>query len=142
MSSTDLWLRHLATRQDQKKAEAEQERHTAAAVRELWDELQRCATIFNFHSRGERNIKVFLRADDTADVIFARATVRLAYQEGQLQLHLITIAAFAEQEQEQAKFQPQFSNLGLLYWENASGQRFSTDMLVRHIFEHLLEHAA
>ena len=140
MNSTDLWLRQLATRQNQ--ASVEQERVTTAAVRELWEELQRCAAIFNFHSRGARSIKVFLRAEDAAEVIFARATAHLAYQEGQLRLRLIAIAEFAEQEQEQTYFQPQNSHLGLLYWKNADGQRFSTDMLVRHIFEHLLEYAS
>ena len=143
MSSADLWLRHLATHQGKAQARAGQERVTATAVRELWEELQRCATIFNFHRRGgARNIKVFLRDDDAAEVVFARATARLTYQEGQLRLSLITIAAFAEQQQEQTKFNPQFSNMGLLYWENVGGQKFSTDMLVRHIFEHLLQHVS
>ena len=142
MNSADLWLRHLATQQGKAKASAEQERVTATAVRELWEELQRCAAIFNFHGRGDRNIKVFLRSDDAADVIFARSTARLTYQEGQLRLNLITIAEFAEQEQEQIKFNPQFSDMGLLYWENAGGQKFSTDMLVRYIFEHLLQYTS
>lgn len=140
MNNTDLWLRQLAAQQD--KASIKQERNTTQAVRELWEELQRCAAIFNFHSRGDRNIKVFLRNDDAADVVFARATARLAYDKGQLCLSLVTIAEFVEQEQEQVKFHPQFSDMGLLYWENAGGQRFSTDMLVRHVFEHLLQHAS
>ncbi len=141
MRSTDLWLQQLAARPDQAKASAGRERVTAAAVRELWEELQRCAAIFNFHHRGARNIKVFLRADDAAEIVFACATARLAYHEGQLNLSLTTIAAFVEQEQEQASFRPRFSSMGLLYWHNAAGQRFSTDMLVRYIFEHLLRHA-
>ena len=143
MNSTDLWLRHLAAQQSKTKASAGQVQITAAAVRELWEELQRCAAIFNFHSsRGDRKIKVFLRSEDAADVVFARATARLVYHEGHLRLNLIVIAEFVEQEQEQTKFHPQFSNMGLLYWENSVGQKFSTDMLVRHIFEHLLQHAS
>jgi len=141
VNSTDLWLRQLAAPQSDETG-AGRARVIAAAVRELWEELQRCAAIFNFHRRGDRSIKVFVRTDDAAEVVFARATARLAYREGQLRLRLIRIAAFAEQEQEQTQFSSQFSALGLLYWEDPRGQKFSTDMLVRRIFEHLLQHAA
>lgn len=140
MNSTDLWLRQLAASQSDETS-AGRERVTAAAVRELWEELQRCAAIFNFHRRGERSIRVFLHADDAAEVVFARATARLTYHEGQLRLRLITVAAFAEQVQEQTQFSSQFSRLGLLYWQDPRGQKFSTDMLVRRIFEHLLQQA-
>ncbi len=136
MNSADLWLQHLATQQNKTK---KPQTHTAAMC-ELWEELQRCAAIFNFHRRDTRNIKVFQRNDNAADIIFARATARLTYRKGQLQLQLFTIAEFAEQEKEQTYFQPQLSNLGLLYWTNTGGQKFNTNMLIQHIFEHLLEH--
>lgn len=145
MSSADLWLRRLAAHNDHDAiaANAKRERVAAEAVRELWEELQRCAAVFNFHSSGGRNIKIFLHPADEAgaDVIFARATMRLVYREDMLQMTLITIDAFDDREREKIKFYPRLSRLGLLYWEGQGGQQLSSDMLVRLVFEQLLEHA-
>ena len=142
MPNTDLWLRQLAARQTSDKATTDQARTTIAAVRELWEELQRCAAIFNFHSSNKRHVKVFQRSDDTADVIFAHNTAHLAYHKGQLQLKLTTINAFAAQELSHLHFQPQVNSLGLLYWQNSGGQKLSTDMLIRFVFEQLLDNQA
>lgn len=138
MPNTDLWLRQLAASQTSAKATTNQARTTIVAVRELWEELQRCAAVFNFHSSSKRHIKVFQRSDDTADVVFARNTAHLAYHKGQLQLKLTTISAFAAQELSHLNFQPHINSLGLLYWENNTSQKLSTDMLIRFIFEQLL----
>ena len=138
MPNTDLWLRQLAARQTSDKATTNQARTTIAAVRELWEEIQRCAAVFNFHSGSKRHIKIFQRSDDTADVVFARNTAHLAYRKGQLQLKLTTINAFAAQELSHLHFQPHINSLGLLYWENNHSQKLSTDMLIRYVFEQLL----
>ena len=143
MSNADLWLRQLAARQEQDaRALASSHTNTTKAVQELWEELQRCAAIFNFHSPHSSHIKVFLRATDAADVVFSSATTRLVYRHGKLRLSLITITAFVEQEREKVKFKPQFSKMGILYWENVAGQQFSNDMVVRYVFERLLEHTS
>ena len=139
MPNTDLWLRQLAASQSSDKATTNQARTTIAAVRELWEEIHRCAAVFNFHSSNKRHIKIFQRSDDTADVVFARNTAHLAYDKGQLQLKLTTINAFAAQELSHQNFQPHINSLGLLYWENNNSQKLSTDMLIRYVFEQLLD---
>lgn len=155
MNTTDIWLRNLARRDH-----GDKQGIVADEVFALLAELQRCAEVFNFHTRQEKKIKVFLHvdADQGADIIFSRSKVEIKYEQNpsegsKLPFHhspstldilhttLFTVADFVEQAREREKFSPCINDWGILYWQNAQGQKLNNEMIIRQVFEQLMAYA-
>ena len=133
----DAWLQRLAKRQSPPKPRD----MTSDALAKLFAELQRCATVYNFHADKTKAVKVFTDHTKQANIIHCSVEVTVDFHDEHLTLTLNKIEKFFGQERMNEEFQPNIDRAGIFYWQNKHQHNFSNGMLTRKIFAAMAEHA-